>query len=314
MFTGFTDSDFDAYAQHKWASNAFNRERLEVKEKLVALGRTLLDDTGDSAASATLTCEASVEHPALWNQKRVDAQHLFFARSPVARHDLDLIIDRSRGLASLIDDPSPQRSHLFLAVSLTSDDLRVALRLHRDATIDRHNLERKLEDHWQREQLVAMVAELPDSFTIGVDGSATIATNAFDGAMLDQQLALLARPREVNQSRWLTVARSFARAEVTLAADSIRARVRRNLRALLPLYQFIAWSSDNDHISMRAQLRERAANKQRRGLTAKDRVRITSGVFAGRVGEVQAVDSRGRAKVLIGSIPIVVEADAVDKL
>jgi transcription antitermination factor NusG len=312
MFTGFTDSDFDAYAGHKWGSNAFNRERLEVKEKLVGLGRALLEDLTDDQAA--LTCEASAEHPALWNHKRVDAQHLFFARSQESRRDLDQIIDRSRGLASLIDDPSPQRSHLFLAVSLTHDDLTVTLRLHTDAIIDRHNLERKLEDQWQRDQLIAMVAELPAPFTIGVDGSEAIATSAFDSATVSQHLSSLARPLELNQSRWLSITRSRARAEVIAATDHIVDELRSDLRALLPIYRFIAWSSDNDHISMRSQLRERAAIKQRRGLVAKDRVRITSGVFAGRVGEVQAVDSRGRAKVLIGSIPITVEANAVDKL
>ena len=161
---------------------------------------------------------------------------------------------------------------------------------------------------------LAMVAELPAPCTIGVDGGAAIATGAFAGATLDQHLLRLARPLELNQSRWLTIARSFARAEVIAAKDSIPGQLRRNLRALLPLYEFIAWSSDNDHISMRTQLRERAAIKQRRGLSARDRVRITSGVFAGRVGEIQAIDSRGRAKVLVGRIPIVVEADAVDKL
>ena len=41
MFPGFTSADFDAYAQKKWKSNVFTRERLEVKQKLLALGKEL---------------------------------------------------------------------------------------------------------------------------------------------------------------------------------------------------------------------------------------------------------------------------------
>ena len=37
-FTGLSDGDFEAYAPKKWKSNVFNRERLEVKQKLLALG------------------------------------------------------------------------------------------------------------------------------------------------------------------------------------------------------------------------------------------------------------------------------------
>jgi len=43
MFPGFTAADFDAYQQKKWKSNAFNRERLEVKQN-EEQARTALQD------------------------------------------------------------------------------------------------------------------------------------------------------------------------------------------------------------------------------------------------------------------------------
>src|SRR6187399_440481 len=109
MFTGLGASDFDAYLPAKWRSNVYNRERLEVKQRLWALAPSLatalLGPDG-----APLTAAASVEHPALFNQKQVEAQHLYFSRGEAARRELDAIIDRARGVASLLEDPTPQRS------------------------------------------------------------------------------------------------------------------------------------------------------------------------------------------------------------
>ncbi len=98
VFPGFTDEDFDAYAPAKWKSNMFTRQRQEVKQKLLLLGRDV--GGGLRAADASpLACEASVEYPALWNHKQVDAQHLYFSRHAAARTELQGILDRSRGIA-----------------------------------------------------------------------------------------------------------------------------------------------------------------------------------------------------------------------
>src|SRR5215813_11557605 len=139
MFPGFTDRDFDAYAPQKWKSNVFNRERLEVKQKLLLLGKELAGAL-TAADGSPLLCEASVEHPALWNHKQVEAQHLFFSRNEGARKELDKIIDRQKSIAAQIDDPTPLRNHVFLAVSLTNDALELSVKLHPDARVDRQNL------------------------------------------------------------------------------------------------------------------------------------------------------------------------------
>src|SRR4029077_17658933 len=129
MFPGFTASDFDAYQAKKWKSNVFNRERMEVKQKLLALGREL-QGAMVGPDGAPLAVDASVEHPALWNHKQVEAQHLFFSRNEGARKELDAIIDREKGLASLIDDPTPLRNHVFLAATIGHEALELTLKLH----------------------------------------------------------------------------------------------------------------------------------------------------------------------------------------
>ena len=39
MFPGLTGSDFECYEPRKWKSNVYNRERMEVRQKLLALAR-----------------------------------------------------------------------------------------------------------------------------------------------------------------------------------------------------------------------------------------------------------------------------------
>ena len=65
MSAGLQDQDFEAYAPTKWKSNVFNRERLEVKQRLVELVR---EAAGAMVASdgSPLLLETSAEHPALW--------------------------------------------------------------------------------------------------------------------------------------------------------------------------------------------------------------------------------------------------------
>src|SRR4051812_22609377 len=167
MFPGFTSADFDAYSQKKWKSNVFTRERLEVKQKLLALGKELQGALVATDGSP-LACEASVEYPALWNHKQVEAQHLWFSRNEGARKELDRIIDRTHTLASMIDDPSPQRNHVFLALTLSNEALELSVKLHPDAKIDRQNVERKCEDHFETEKLVRYARELGADAKVGI--------------------------------------------------------------------------------------------------------------------------------------------------
>src|SRR5215467_501445 len=139
VFPGFTPRDFDAYAPQKWKSNAFTRERLEVKQKLVALGKSLVSGLV-AADGSPLAIEASVEYPALWNHKQVEAQHVYFFRNEGARRELDAIIDRQRPLAALIDDPSPQKNHVFLVLTIAHDSVTTAVKIHPEADVDLRNL------------------------------------------------------------------------------------------------------------------------------------------------------------------------------
>src|SRR5262245_22773007 len=218
MFQGFEARDFEAYAPQKWKSNAFTRERLEVKQKLTTLGRALCAGLA-SADGSPLAVEASAEYPALWNHKQVEAQHVYFFRNEGARKELDQIIDRQKSLAQLIDDPSHQKNHIYLSLTIAHQEATLALRMGHDADVDRKNLERKCEDFFEREKLLGMLHALGEDYCVG-----EVPAPAIDDEKLRAQLAAF------------TAFRRFARDDERLRGPGFEELARESLRALLPIY------------------------------------------------------------------------------
>src|SRR5262249_32285496 len=264
---------FDAYQPKKWKSNVFNRERLEVKQKLTALGKEL-QGAMIAPDGSPLAAELSVEHPALWNHKQVEAQHLYFSRNEGARKELDAIIDRGKSIASMIDDPSPQRNHLFLAATLSEASLELSLKLHPDARVDRENLERKCDDHFEREKLLNLLRALGDGFQAGIAPDlAPVA--ALDEGKVVELLAQLGKPSPT--PRLFYVGRAIARAEALAAGGALVDEAKRTMQSLLPIYRFIAWSRDNDFVSIKETLQKEKQQRRQKGLVKNDAVRIIRG-------------------------------------
>lgn len=309
-FQGFTAADFDAYAQGKWSSNVFNIERLQVKQKLEALGRGLAPEmvAGDGAP---LDMEVSAEHPTVWNQRSVDKQYLFFCRNKEARAELEGIISRGRSMASLVHDPSPLRNHALLSITVNQAGADLALKLHVDAAVDRDNLLRKSQDFFQREKLLALIAGLPEDFAFGTvaDSNDPTPVRQLDDAGLQRTLDIFSEG-----SDWLVIEQHREAAAAVALTSTFADHAREGLTALLPVLHHIAWRRDNDHVSMRETLRERGAKQRSKGLSRKDRVRVVSGVFAGKTGSVEGIDPKGTIKVRLGNMVLKLAGDELVKL
>ncbi len=327
MFPGLTGSDFECYEPRKWKSNVYNRERMEVRQKLLVLARQTASGLSGSDG-APLFIEASVEHPALWNHKQVDTQSVFFSRNEAARKELDGFIDRQKPIASLLEDPTPQRNHLFLAVTVGYDTIEASLKLHPDASVDRQNLERKLDDHFEAERLVGLLGELPETFRIGVTPELRPTAGIDADAVLDilgelpagssgsggsaPQFALPGQP--VAPPRMFYVGCSLDRSTaLSLGGADQEAWAHATLQQLLPIYRFIVWSRDNDFVSMRQVLDKERTVKRQKGLHKNDKVRIVRGMLTGKDGVVQEVEAKGQLKVLVGKMVIKIDAADVER-
>jgi transcription antitermination factor NusG len=87
----------------------------------------------------------------------------------------------------------------------------------------------------------------------------------------------------------------------------------KGLLSLLPIYRFVAWSRDNDFVSMREALQKEKQQKRQKGLAKNDAVRIIRGMFAGKQGVVQEVDAKGGLRVLVGKVAVKLDAEDVQK-
>ncbi|MBP6608661.1 MAG: hypothetical protein KA258_03675 [Deltaproteobacteria bacterium] len=321
MFAGLTQSDFACYEPRKWKSNVYNRERLEVRQKLLALGQScaghLLGPDG-----APLFLEASVEHPAVWNHKQVDSQSIFFSRNEAARKQLDGFIDRQKPISSLLDDPTPQRNHLFLGVTVLHESLDVVLKIHPDASVDRQNLERKLDEHYEAERLLGLLHELPEGFTIGVlpDQSALSADFSIEqlaeimSALPPQSGAAGGMLIPGQPVHMFAIGTSQPAAQfVAMSTDEQAAWVTAQLTLLLPIYRFIVWTRDNDFVSMAKVLDKEKTVRRQRGFQKGDRVRIVRGMLAGKDGAVAEVDAKGLLKIIVGKMVIKIDASDVER-
>ncbi len=306
-FTSFNDSDFDAYLENKWQSNVFNRERLEVKQKLLALGQ-LLSPHMHTPDLTPLEFEVSAEHPALWNQHRVKNQYLFFYRNAEARREIDHIITKQRPMAALIEDPSPLRHHLFTSVMIDKDGIELALKVHADAAVDVENLKKKCQEYFHREKLVDLIVNLPEGFTIGLTDELFTPTAECNDEMLSELIQRLP-----SADGWLEIRYSIPRTDPILSSDSFLEETDAKLTSALPVLAFITWRHDNDFLSIGDSLKQKAVEKRSKGLVKGDRVKVVSGIFAGKTGEVQNVDAKGMLKVSIGQMAVKINSTDVIK-
>ena len=320
MFSGFTARDFDAYAQKKWQSNAFTRERLEVRQKLVAIGRSIAGKLIGSDGSP-LAFETSVEYPALWNHKQVQSQNLYFFRNEQARRELDAILNRQKPIAAMIEDPSPHKNHPFLGIAVLEDGVRLGLELHPEADVDRRSLEKKCQDYFEKERFLSLLCELGSEHRMGtfvshaalpgqplpkIDLARLVPCSELEMTKLDALLTQLA-----NEKCALFVGQHFLRTDRRVESVDFFPIVEESMERLLPLYRFLAWSRDNDFLSMRETLRQEKEAKRQKYLAKNDRVRIVRGMFSGKMGVVQDLDAKGTLKVLVGKMTVKVDSEDV---
>lgn len=323
----FASADFDCYQSSKWKSNLYNRERMEIKQKMLQISRELAISLKTSQDS--LFIESSAEYPALWNHKQVDAQHIYFSRDEQARKDLDSFVDRQKPMNTLLDDPTPQRNHVFLAWTLNQDGFEVSLKLHPDATIDRQNFERKMADHFEAEKFLFLLSELPASYHFGIGSRRyqikqikqmpdalefvrNLLKEWSSFSLESTNLMLASGPHPVSL---FFIATYLPKQEIVNSPSSseVIQWVDVNLAKLRALYHFMSWTKANDFVSFKQVLDKEKLNRIQKGLEKGDKIRVIRGMWAGKSGVVQEVDGKGVLRALLGKVAVKVSSGDVEK-
>ncbi len=311
-FKSFAEADFDAYQAKKWASNVYNLERLQVKQKLESLGKTLSPKLS-VPNSHPLSWEVSVEHPAIWNNRQVTGQHLYFLRSPEARNEIQSRVSRSRPINNLLADPSPYKEHIHLSLSLDDKGIVCGLTLFAEAYVDHKNFLKKLENGWERSKFHGIYADLPSTFFVETDHLTEKKTPVkdLDPSKLTSLLLEDKKSASVPSGIVLRIANFLEKTDPRLTSPEISDTLLEFFITLIPLYGFIEWRRDNDHMEVLKEIREHRKEQISKRLSPQSPVRVTSGLWSGKKGIVQEVDARGHVKVLIGKITVQLETSDV---
>jgi len=300
IFKGFDQAAFATYSQEKWSSMVHNLARMKVKDAMLALCAQATAHLGDELQG--LVRAASDDIPNITNHKRVDAQWVYWFRGPTERDSLASFLKATPLNEATIFNIAPQDKHATLAVIIREGEIWTGLRIASGALVDRRNLASKLAKPWERETLLALLAELPEGTELGLAGESHPITE-----ITDADLAGVAE-RLVEDERAFIAGHRVAAQEVIELGDELSDHVGRWLGVLAPVYRFAAWSRDNDFIEAGKQIQEEKAAKRRQATSYHkgDKVRIIGGLFAGKLGIVESIDTKAQVKVRVGKMSVVV--------
>lgn len=303
-FKGLSQEIFATYSAEKWSSMVHNLARMKAKETMLALCDRVQEqlDLTEGGVLEGLVRSASDEIPNITNQKKVDAQWVFWFRGPQERENLASFLKKTELTQAHIFDIAPQDKHATLAVVLREAGLWMGVRVAAGASVDRQNLASKLDKSWERETLAELLAELPEGSVIGSEPSALPAKDARpDG--LAEMIGSLGK----EHPPWV-VGHSIAADEAIELGTDLPDLVARWLGVLVPIYRFAAWTRDNDFIEAGKAIKEEKEAKRRQATSYQkgDRVRVINGMFTGKNGVVESVDTKAKVRVRVGKMSVVV--------
>lgn len=293
MFSGFLPTDFAAYTANKWNSNAFTLERMKVKDKLHLLSQACAD-----LVQGKLHPHLSDEFPNITNHKKVDAQWLFFSRGGDQSVELARFLERIELKAEKIFQLAAHEKNIGISIIVNEAGLRAGLMLHPGALVDRRNLAAKLHNAWDRERLLSLLQGTPLTISLGdhVASSADVSLESLEG--LSAPLA--------EQEGEMFIGQHWSCEDAANRGAELGSELRALVARLLPAYEFAAWTRDNDHIQFGEKMRQekKELRKQVVGLKAGDKVRVTNGLFAGKTGVIQSIESKALVRVLLGTMAV----------
>lgn len=311
-FKGFGAADFEAYTEEKWASKLHNRARTSVRDKLSAIARQVNQHLAQQGA--TFSVDANDPHPSVFNSNRVDAQWIFLTRPEADRKRLSTILDREHSLQDNLREAAHHKRHLMFGVKVHQGGVDVMLGLHRRAAVDVRNGLKKLSDQWlghDFNQLIEAMSGGPAGQLHLVGPTATVGFAQQQAELVHGQLMALAE----GHGEWCIWGRNHPPTDPLVAEEAFGQHVAALFGALLPLYNYLLWSQENDYLALGDELKEKKALSRMGGveLAPGDAVVVTSGLFNGQSGVVQEIEDNGMVKIAVGNLTIQVKGATLQR-
>ncbi|MFH0945297.1 MAG: hypothetical protein V2A76_08885 [Planctomycetota bacterium] len=234
------EGDFRAFEPHKWRDPEYNAERLLLKRKLAVIGEALRAHL--KRAGEELTLRTSIHNPYVFNGNKVDSLWLYLAPSDRAKQPLcDLL-----GVEFSADtDASYVHANLVLAVEF--EGVKLGLRVHERAWWDTQNLKSICSSRDGAERFAGLLN--------GVEGEYALTLHDWKK---EYRCAQIRWDDLLNYFRYfepgthrIHVSRRVPKGDLRLEEEGFYAQVAREFESLLPIYRFILWTPENNHLGMK---------------------------------------------------------------
>ncbi|MEE8142427.1 MAG: hypothetical protein V3T77_04950 [Planctomycetota bacterium] len=232
----FLESDFERFRPELQRNPEHNAARLEVRRKLDALGKGLVEELREP--DLALASRASLHHPYRFNRFKVDSQWVYLSRSPGERRELKRILGVELG-----KDLDQNYVHVILVLEIHHHGLEVALRIHKDAWWDGENFKRRTAKIAEREELSRLCSRL-DGYGLRIHDHRRIRPCPELTAAEVAEARSFYTPGE----HWLHVAREVPREHSFVSEAGFFERLTEEFRRLLPLYRYIRWTPENNYL------------------------------------------------------------------
>ena len=269
------------FAANKQRSAAYTLERRRLREDMLEFAKQLTGDWDCTPAEPCLANRRQVQNMVLFSQStRPDGQR--------AQIDLN---------SPFALDVLPFHEHLSHFVQIDQGGLTWGMILHQKSTLDARNLVAYLDAFEGQEALKKLLEPLSDAYA----ATNTEAPNDTDTS------AHQVVPKELGKG-WCI----WWRAE-DFNID-IQHKIESDLTRLGPLFQTLKWSQTNDLCGALAEHKAERQEAAKSRFQTGDRVRITAGLFAGRIGRVEKRHEKGGVSLGIGPVTIQVGDDEIAPL
>lgn len=290
----------------------FNIERMKVADLLNRLGERV---ERRLAASDVAFARAVTPHtPSVFNGRRVSEMALYFSRTEEQKRAVAPVLDRKVGLPEQLSDSGEYHRHGFLGVLVRQDRVDVGLMIHSRAWLDVMNLlNRCRERDEETARLVRMLRLMPREAVVRVAPDKVIPASRFDESMIP-----VLEDAVMNEQFTFFVGFSYKTDDPVLRHASFADQAADQIAGLLDMWKFCAWKPTSNYLGT-SSAAPSAGHVQ--AVVMNDghvvdfakgsRVKVTTGPFAGRVGVVSDLDSKGTVKILIGRVTVRTESHMV---